>query len=58
MVRLSIEDVFKCMTKRTVQGACATLALKGLHECLIQLAERSKNGKRHFNVIMVRRNMA
>ena len=46
------------MTKRTIQGACASLASKVLHERLIQFAEKSKNGKGRFNVIMVRRNMA
>ena len=46
------------MTKRTVHGACATLASKGLHERLIQFAEKSKMETGHFNAIMERRNMA
>ena len=41
MVTLSIEDVFKLMTKRTVKGACAILASKGLHERFSQFAEKS-----------------
>ena len=35
-------------SKRNVQDACTTLASKGLHERLIQFAEKSQNGKRAF----------
>ena len=44
MVTLSIVDVLKCLTKRTFLGACPTLASKGLHERLIQFADKSRNG--------------
>ena len=48
MVTLSIEDVFKCLTSRTIPCVCATIASKELFECLIQFVDMSRNGKRVF----------
>ena len=35
MVTLSIEDVFECLTNRSVPGQCSTLGIKRLLERLI-----------------------
>ena len=46
------------MTNGSFQGPCFILASKGLHACLIQFAEKARNGKEHFNVILERRKSA
>ena len=54
-ITLSIEDVIKESTNRTVPGACATPASNGLLERSISVAEKCKNGKIYFNVLFDRR---
>ena len=51
---LSKEDAFKLPTNRNVPDVCAIQASKRFLDLLIQLAEKSKSGKCHFNVIMER----
>ena len=53
-VTQSKEDVFKWQTNRNVPGACAIQASKRFLDLLIQLAEKSKRGKCHFDIIMER----
>ena len=38
MVTLSIEEVFKSLTNKTILGACTIIASKGLLGCLIHFA--------------------